>query len=350
MPEQQIAKHQSGNSFQSMVLIVGLTLILVLNGFLLLGLAGLGIALAVAAFGVFFSQRVSPRVVLNMYQARPILNHSAPQLYEIFHDLCHKAKLDPMPGLFFVPSKVPNAFAVGHDETAAVAITDGLLRIMNPRELEGILAHEVAHLQHRDTHVMGLADTLSRITTMLSRIGLFLMFLSLGSLFVGGNPLWFLLRGLILFFSPTVALLLQFALSRSREFNADLGAVRLTGDPYGLASALERLDRLSDHISFWQRILSPQRREPQPALLRTHPDTDERIRILLSLATSQQQAPPRPSRNRAMFPKPRVRVPIQVLEDYRSQVRQRRPERIVIADTPRVRKRPRYRIMSGIFR
>ena len=350
MSKQKITKHQTGNSFQSFILILGMALILGLNGFLLLGLPGLGIALGLAIFGVLFSQRVSARLVLRSYKAQPILNHSAPELYEIFHRLCRKAELDPMPGLFFVPSKVPNAFAVGCDETAAVAVTDGLLRIMNPREVEGILAHEVAHLQHRDTHVMALADTLSRITTYLSRVGLLLMVCCLGSFFVGWNPLWFLLRGLLLFFSPTFAMLLQFALSRAREFNADLGAVRLTHDPYGLASALERLDRLSDHISFWQQILSPRRREPQPALLRTHPDTEERIRILLSLAAAQQQEPPQPRSVRPSSGRRTVRVPVQELETYRSKVRQQRPDRIVIADTPRVRKRPRYRIMSGIFR
>ena len=333
MPQARINENKSVNARQSLYLILAMAAILSLIGWVMWGRYGVVAAIVLTGVGVFFGRRISPRVVLAMYKARPILNSNSPKLYGMFDELCQRAQLSPRPGLFYVPSKVPNAFAVGHDKTAAVAVTDGLLRIMNERELNGILAHELSHLIHRDTHVMGIADTMSRLTVFISRVGLFMMLFSLTTFFSGGDPLWYLLRGMLLFFAPTISVLLQLALSRSREFNADMGAIELTHDPYGLASALEKLDRLSDHQSFWKKILYPNYREPQPALLRTHPDTDLRIKKLLELAQIQQQLP-------AQLQRP-VRRPVRMLNQH--------PRRLQIGFGPRIRRRPRYHIMSGIF-
>lgn len=304
-------------------------------GWLMFGWWGLGIAIGLALFGVLAGPKLSPRIVLKMYKARPILPSQSPQLAEIFYMLCRRAELDPLPGLFYVPTKMPNAFAVGHEETAAVALTDGILRAMNPRELEGILAHEVSHLRHRDTYVMGLADTISRLTALFSRIGLMMMFFSLSAVFTGENTMWFLLRGLGLFFAPAIAVLFQLALSRSREFNADMGAVELTNDPYGLASALDKLDRMFKPQATWKKVLAPGTRQQHPAILRTHPPTDERIKRLMTVAKAMEvERPASPVYAARMAP----RVVVS------------NPRRLRVGFGTPVKEKPRYRIMSGIFR
>jgi heat shock protein HtpX len=157
------------------------------------------------------------------------------------------------------------------------------LRTMSPRELAGILAHELSHLRFGDTHLMALGDVISRLTATMSRVGQLLLILFLPAALMGA-PFISLAGLLLLIFAPLANMLLQLALSRSREFNADLGAVELTGDPAGMASALEKLER-SQWGSWWQRIFLPYR-AMQPNVLRTHPVTEERIKRLQQLATN----------------------------------------------------------------
>lgn len=335
MAIEDIPANKSSNSFQSFVLILFMSAILSVIGWVMFGTWGVVVAIGLAVFSVLFSPHISPRLVLKMYRAKPILPSQSPQVAEMFYMLCRRAELDPLPGLFYVPTKLPNAFAVGHDKSAAVAITDGLLRAMNPRELEGILAHEISHLWHRDTYVMGLADTIARVTSMMSRIGLIMMFFSLSTIFTGEDTMWYLLRGMLLFFAPMVTVLLQLALSRSREFNADMGAVELTNDPYGLASALDKLERLAQPQSIWRKILMPGQKQTQPAILRTHPETEERIKRLLSIAKQMEMARPE-----TPVISPRMAPPVRV----------RQPRRLHVGFDAPVRTKPRYRIMSGIFR
>ncbi|MEM9410613.1 MAG: zinc metalloprotease HtpX, partial [Planctomycetota bacterium] len=257
----------------------------------------------------------------------------APALFQAFHQLAKKANLKNMPSLYYVPTRMPNAFATGHGKNAAVAVTDGLLRMMSPREMEGILAHELAHLMHRDTKVMALADTISRITSTASRIGFFLILVSgFAALFSNTFNFYYIAAFGILFVSPTLMILMQLALSRSREFNADLGAIQLTGDALGLASALNKLERLSQRGSFWQRIFSPGQKRAQPALLRTHPPTQERIKRLLE-HEPESQTPKQSNLSHNLRPTP---IPIQ------------QPRKLVI-QMPRVRTRPKYRISSGMW-
>lgn len=335
MAIENIKANKSTNSFHSFVLIFFMAGLLAGIGWLMFGYWGLGVAIALAAFGVLAGPRLAPRLVLKMYKARPILPSQSPELAQMFHLLCRRAELDPLPGLFYVPTKMPNAFAVGHEETAAVALTDGILRAMNPRELEGILAHEVAHLRHRDTYVMGLADTISRLTALFSRIGLMMMFFSLSTIFTGENTMWFLLRGLLLFFAPAIAVLFQLALSRSREFNADMGAVELTNDPYGLASALDKLDRMFKPQAAWKKVLAPGTRQQHPAILRTHPPTEERVKRLLTVAKAMEiERPASPAYAARMAPR--------VVVSH--------PRRMRVGFGKPVKEKPRYRIMSGIFR
>jgi heat shock protein HtpX len=178
---------------------------------------------------------------------------------------------------------------VGRRNEAGIAVTDGLLRGLGPRELTGVLAHELSHIANEDMWIMGLADAVSRLTSGLSLAGQILLLVNLPLLLLGQVTLPWLAVALLIA-APAVSALLQLALSRRREYDADLQAVRLTGDPRGLAAALSRLER---YRSGWLgRVLLPGRGDPDPSLLRTHPATDERVRRLLELEREVEVAFP----------------------------------------------------------
>ena len=253
-------------------------------GWLLLGQFGVVLAIGLTVFGLLFGQRASAAIVLRMYKAKPLQPHESPELFGIYETLCQRANLNPLPVLHYIPSRMPNAFAVGYGKDAAVAVTDGILRMMNSREIAGILAHELTHVRCHDTKVMGIADMVSRTIAMLSRMGLFMMIFSFPAMIAGGG-LKFLITGALLFFAPAGAIMLQLALSRTREFNADRGAAELTRDPMGLASALAKLERKAPR-GLWEKIFKPARPQQQPAMLRTHPPTDDRIAELKEMAAA----------------------------------------------------------------
>jgi heat shock protein HtpX len=277
--EREHRRHRTWNALQSFLLLVGMALLLAACGWTLGEGAGALWALALGAAGMMANPQVSPRMVLGMYRARRLSPYEAPELYRLLAAISERAGL-PVPDLHYVPSRVPNAFAVGRPEEAAIAVTDGLLRTMTLRELAGVLAHEVSHIRNRDLWVMGLADIVARMTGAMSLLGVFLLILNL-PLFLGGVATVPWLLVLLLFWAPTLTALLQLALSRTREFDADLDAAHLTGDPEALASALAKLHRAER--GSWERMLLPGRRMPDPSLLRTHPATAKRIRRLLSL-------------------------------------------------------------------
>lgn len=323
MPNQTIDRNQFVNQLHTVLLFAAMAGVLGLTGFLLLGAWGLIAALTILVFGIFFSARASAAVILRMYKASPIEHHQAPQLVELFDELCRRANLQRSPHLFYIPSRLPNAFAVGTGKSASVAVTDGLLRMMNSRELAGVLAHEIAHVVNGDIRVMTTADAITRTTSMISRLGLFAMLFSFGGMVLGSSTFNFLLGGLLMFFAPTIVILLQLAVSRTREFNADLGSAELTNDPAGLASALSKLARPKPK-GILGRILNPGLRRKEPSMLRTHPPTEERVERLMELVKLAQE-----------------RQEVQIASDAR---------RIAPADQPRIRKRPRYHITTGIWR
>ena len=271
------------NRIQSGLLILAMTVILALVGFVIGGPIGGGIAIAVCVMVVLVGPRVAPGVVLRMYRARPIPREASPQLVDLFHSLVNRAELTRVPTLHYVPSRTLNAFAVGTQENAAVAVTDGLLRILNPRELAGVLAHEISHIRNRDMRVLGIADSVSRLISMLSRFGQLMLLFALPVFLMTGSG-WLLGIALLFVAAPMVSGLLQLALSRSREYNADLRAVSITGDPIGLASALQKLERAASGRFPW--LPSGDRSETVPALLRTHPPTDERVKRIMEAGRS----------------------------------------------------------------
>lgn len=281
-------RHRFTNWLQSVLLLGGMGALLALLGWLFGGFEAMLWILILGTLLLLTAPRISPHVILAMYGARQLISAEAPQLFALVDELCARAHITYRPTLHYVPTRMMNAFTVGSRADSALAVTDGLLRSLTGREIAGVLAHEVSHIRNNDTWIMGLADLVSRLTSALSLSGQVLLMINLPLVFLtsSGFP-W--LGILLLIFSPALSTLLQLALSRTREFDADIDAIRLTGDPVGLASALEKLEYQQQGL--WSRLFRPGKGEPQPSMLRTHPQTEERIRRLLSLAREAERAP-----------------------------------------------------------
>lgn len=282
-------RHHWLNRLQTLLLVVALLFICALTGSLLFGEQGIWITLAAGLFALLFEPVAAWRLTLYLYRARPIYPEEAPELWHILETLAQRAGLLAIPVPYYVPSPLINAFAVGSSKHSAIAVTDALLSELSLRELAGVLAHETAHIAHGDLRVMGLADAVSRITALMSMIGqLFLVFFIPMLLIddVGFEINWSAL--LLLLFSPHLTLLVQLGLSRIREYDADIKAAMLTGDPLGLAQALARIEQTS---RFWMGFFLPGWGNPEPSWLRTHPATEERIRRLRQLAITPYYPP-----------------------------------------------------------
>ncbi|MGF1644027.1 MAG: zinc metalloprotease HtpX [Thiotrichales bacterium] len=284
MNAKEIARHKRLNTIQTVLMLAGVLGVLALVGWsfggapMMVGLLLAGGLLAVIA------PRISPTLVLRMYRAVALDRYTAPGMVRTVAELARRAGLPVAPGLYYIPSQTMNAFAVGDREQASIAITDGLLRRLDDREITAVLAHEMSHIRNNDMRVMGLADTLSRLTHSMSLVGLLMLLLNLPLVIVGGQTVsW--LGALLLLLAPQLTALLQLGLSRSREYDADLGAVELTGDPNALASALRKLEYYGNGV--FEQILLPGRRSPDPSLLRTHPRIEDRIARLRDLAPAR---------------------------------------------------------------
>lgn len=255
-------------------------------GWLIAGGMGALWALALGLMLLFISPRLSPRLVLRIYRARLLGNAEAPGLYRIVHTLAERAGLPRPPVLYYIPSRIMNAFSVGTGADSAIAVTDGLARNLSWDELAGVLAHEMSHIRHGDLWIMNLADALSRFTGAFSSVGLLVILFYLPLYLLAGVTIP-LAAILLLLFAPTASGLLQLALSRTREYEADLGAVSLTGDPRGLASALTKIEGY--RMRFRDIFFMPGRKVPAPSMLRTHPVTDRRIARLMDLAEKKER-------------------------------------------------------------
>lgn len=284
------ARHRWLNRLQTALLVLTLLGIAAVAGSLLLGDGGLWLALAAAGFTLLLEPAAASGLTLRLYGARPLHPDEAPDLWAVLRELAARAGLPAVPIPHYVPSGVVNAFATGSKHHAAIALTDGLLRSLTPRELTGVLGHEIAHIANEDLRVIGLADSISRLTHLLALLGQLAIVLSLPALLLGVTEVnWPAL--LLLAVAPQLALLAQLGLSRVREFDADRLAAELTGDPHGLASALAKIERVSRS---WRAWLLPGWGNPEPSWLRTHPATAERIERLLELAPPPAM-PPFPS-------------------------------------------------------
>lgn len=273
-------QHAWLNGLQSLSLLALMGGFLALLGWLLWGGDGMLVLLLAGAVGVMFNPTFSPRWVMSLYGASRIAPESAPTLAVAVARLAERAHLPAHPVLYYVPSRMLNAFAVGNPRQSAIAVTDGLLRQLDLRELVGVLAHEMSHIRNNDLWVMGLADMFSRTTSILSLMGQLLLLLNIPLLLVGTATinLWVIL---LLILAPTLSAIAQLALARTREYDADLNAAWLTGDPEGLARALLKIEQMQG--GWLERIFLPGRRVPDPSLLRSHPKTSDRVERLISL-------------------------------------------------------------------
>jgi heat shock protein HtpX len=285
MPNQNLnsaalRRHNFRNTLHTLLLILAAAVIAGGMAYSLFGVIGLIGAAIFAGIGIASAGRVSPKMVLGLYKARPLEQHEAPQLHEMVAELARKAELPVIPKLHYVATQLPNAFAVGSREDSAIAVTDGILRLMNLRQIQGILAHEISHIANGDLRVMGMADVMNRITSTLSWLGM------IGVPLVFGAGVNMPLLGLgMMIFAPMIGGLVQLGISRAREYDADLDGATLTGDPEGLASALKLLEeKMSGKIG---GVILPGARMKQPSLMRTHPHTEERIARLNALKLDQ---------------------------------------------------------------
>lgn len=277
------------NTIKATLLLGLLTGLLVAIGALVGGRSGMLVALAVASVMNFLSFWFSDRIVLAMYGAQPLDEASAPGLYRIVRTLATKARI-PMPRLYLIPSPAPNAFATGRSPRhAAVAVTEGILRLMNEEELEGVLAHELSHVLNRDVLTSTIAATLAGAVVMLANMAQWAAFL--GSARDdeegGSHPIALFLTALL---APIAATLIQLAVSRAREYEADASGARLTRRPLGLASALAKLHQASQLVPLHANpatahlfIVNPLSGRSFATLFSTHPPVEERIRRLRAM-------------------------------------------------------------------
>jgi len=265
-------------SMESFFLVLGLSANLAGLGWLLGG-AFFSFCVAFSILVVYLvSPSVAPEFIVRFYRGRRIAWHQAPRVYTLVHQLAQNAGIETSPTLYYLPSTVPNALAVGSRQRAGIALSDGLLRKLDMKQLAAVLAHEISHITNNDVRRNTLAAISVRLTHSLGIVGKFLLLLNLPLLLIGAWQVsWMLVGALIL--SPTIANALVMALSRVHEYQADLQAVELTCDPQSLASALLELDTSSREN--WSDWFQPKWRYLiQGGWFSTHPATQERIRRL----------------------------------------------------------------------
>ncbi|NJO94322.1 MAG: zinc metalloprotease HtpX [Hydrococcus sp. RM1_1_31] len=278
------------NQFKTVALLGLLSALLITASYWLIGgwtgaIAGVVLA-AVTNLGSWY---YSDRIALAAYQAQPVSREQAPELYQMVKRLSDRAGL-PMPALYIVPTSAANAFATGRDpEHAAVAVTEGILQLLPADELEGVIAHELSHVRNRDTLTQAVAATIAGAISFLAQMVSYTMWFGGDSRDNrGGGNLFGLMLTMIL--APIAATVIQFAISRTREFEADAGSARLTGNPQALARALQRLENIGRKLPLNSNpafepllISSPGQGQFLANLFSTHPSTEARINNLLKV-------------------------------------------------------------------
>ncbi|HSK20971.1 MAG TPA: zinc metalloprotease HtpX [Longimicrobiales bacterium] len=273
------------------LLMAGLTALLVVLGGAVGGQQGMMIFFVLAALMNFGMYWFSDRMVLKMYKAKIIEREAAPELYDMVDTLRQRAGL-PMPTVAIAPSEQPNAFATGRNaEHAVVCCTAGILKLVSREELEGVMAHELAHIKHRHMLVGTIAATMAGAIAMVGSIVRWGAILGTGR-DEGGNPFAMLAAAIV---APIAAMIIQFAISRQNEFQADATAARITGRPMELAGALRRLDAYAQRIPMQVNpaaaqlaIVNPLRGGSVMRLFSTHPATEARVERLQALAADPQ--------------------------------------------------------------
>ncbi len=276
------------NTLHTWLLAGGSLILLAVCAWALAGPGGIIWVAIGGSLSLYLATHMSPKVVLRLYRARPLPEDVFVDGHRIVNILARRAALPVVPELYVVPSRMMNAFAVGNRDDSVICITDGLLRGLTLREFAGVMAHEMSHIANGDIRVMALADVVSRMTSAMSTLGILLVLFHLPALVQGTGVPWLGIG--LLMVAPSIGGLLQLALSRTREYNADLDAVTLTGDPKGLASALTKLECAEGRM--WEAMALPGGRLPDPSLLRTHPRTEERVRRIMEMAPRGELSAP----------------------------------------------------------
>jgi heat shock protein HtpX len=277
------------NLLKTAVLMAAITALFVAIGSVLGGRQGMAIALVVALGMNFFSYWFSDKLVLKMYRAQEVDATSAPQFYRMVAELAQRAEL-PMPKVYLIQEDAPNAFATGRNpQNAAVAATTGILRVLSERELRGVMAHELAHVKHRDILISTISATMAGAISMLANFAMFF-----GGRDSEGRPVNPIASIAVMLLAPLAAGLIQMAISRAREFEADRGGAEISGDPQALASALQKIQHYArgTHLEAAERhpetaqmmIMNPLSGGGLRGLFSTHPSTEERVARLLAMA------------------------------------------------------------------
>ena len=285
------------NRLKTLVLLAAMTALILAVGQMLGGRGGMMLALIFAAVMNLGSYWFSDRIVLAMYHAQPVTESEAPEVYGIVAELVQRANL-PMPKVYIIPEEAPNAFATGRNpEHAAVAVTQGILRILDRNELSGVLAHELGHVQHRDTLIMAIAATFAGAISHLATMAMWGGMLGGRSSDddEGGGPIAGLVAMIV---APFAAMLIQMAISRSREYLADEAGAQFSGNPIFLANALRKLEAWKQEIPMQSGspatahlfIVNPFSGGGMAKLFSTHPSTEDRIARLEAMAAGGQQA------------------------------------------------------------
>ena len=278
-----------GNWLKTSLLMAAILALFGAVGAVLGGAQGMIIALALGGAMNFWAYWFSDRMVLRLHNAREVDAASAPRLHGVVRELSARAGL-PMPRVYLIDEDQPNAFATGRNpENAAVAATTGLLRVLTERELRGVMAHELAHVKHREILISTIAATAAGAIASLAQFGMVF-----GGRDEEGRPANPLVGLLVMLVAPFAAMLIQFAISRAREFEADRAGAELSGDPQALASALEKIHRYASGIALpsaeahpetaQMMIMNPLSGGGLAGLFSTHPDTGERIARLHAMA------------------------------------------------------------------
>jgi heat shock protein HtpX len=279
----------SHNGAHALTLLAALGLAAGFSAYLLIGIAGVALVALIVIGLALAAPNVPAETMMRLYAARRLPADDT-QLASLMEVLAWRAGLPQTPVLYLIPSLTLNAFATGTAARPAIAISEGLIRRLSMRELAGVIAHEMGHIRNGDLWIMGLADVAARVTHALAIAALMLLAYNAFAYLTGADTVsWFAIAAL--YVTPASVNLLQLALSRAREFEADRLAVALTGDPSGLASALNRVDVQTGHV--WEDLTPPiaARRVPLPSLLRTHPPAAARVARLQELAETHGPAP-----------------------------------------------------------
>jgi heat shock protein HtpX len=277
------------NVMKTAILMAAITALFVVIGSMLGGKQGMMLALLFALGMNFFSYWFSDKMVLKMYNAQEVDASSAPQFYAMVQELAQRAGL-PMPRVYLIQEDAPNAFATGRNpEHAAVAATTGILRVLSARELRGVMAHELAHVKHRDILISTISATMAGAISALANFAMFF-----GGRDAEGRPANPIASMAVAILAPLAASLIQMAISRAREFEADRGGAEISGDPAALAAALQKIEAYARGVPFaaaeahpataQMMILNPLHGGGIAKLFSTHPATEERVARLMDMA------------------------------------------------------------------